>query len=124
MVRNGQATVTFDGNTVHMSNEDWIASLDQEQILALNRDIDLQAELGINYDDHPWGEASDRVEWSSHDSSTAAVNYPQGAYYEDIEDLPYTSFARPPSSCSPARTAAPPWWRPSTPWRGTPSATR
>ena len=93
MVRNGQATVTFDGNTVHMSNEDWIASLDQEKILALNRDIDLQAELGINYDDHPWGEASDRVEWSSHDSSTAAVNYPQGAYYEDIEDLPYTSFA-------------------------------
>ena len=93
VVRDGQATVTFDGNTVHMSNEDWIASLNQDQILALNRDIDLQAELGINYDDHPWGEASDRVEWSSQDSSTAAVNYPQGAYYEDIEDLPYTSFA-------------------------------
>lgn len=93
VVRDGQATVTFDGNTVHMSNEAWIASLNQDQILALNRDIDLQAELGINYDDHPWGEASDRVEWSSQDSSTAAVNYPQGAYYEDIEDLPYTSFA-------------------------------
>ena len=84
--------VVVDCDHVSMSNEDWSASLSQDQILALNREIDLQTAISINQD-RAWGEASDRMEWSSQDSSTAAVNYPQGAYYEDIEDLPYTSFA-------------------------------
>ena len=93
VTKNGKATVDVDGDSVTMSNEDWIASLTQEQILALNRDIDLQAAISINYSEHAWGEASDRIKWASKNSKTAAVNYPQGAYYENIESLPYTSFA-------------------------------
>ena len=84
--------VVVDGDHVSMSNEAWIASLDQDQILALNREIDLQTAISINQD-RAWGEASDRMEWSSQDSSVAAVNYQQGTYYENIENLTYSSYA-------------------------------
>ena len=84
--------VVVDGDHVSMSNEDWIASLSQDQILALNREIDLQTAISINQD-RAWGEASDRMEWSSQDSSVAAVNYQQGTYYENIENLTYSSYA-------------------------------
>lgn len=93
VTRDGIRTVDVDGNTVTMSNEDWIASLSQDEILALNRDINLQTAISINYGDHAWGEASDRIRWVVENSDTAAVNYPQGAYYENIEGLPYTSYA-------------------------------
>lgn len=93
VTKGGIDTVNVDGDSVAMSNEEWIASLTQDQILALNRDIDLQAAISINYGDHAWGEASDRIKWASENSKTAAVNYPQGAYYENIESLPYNSFA-------------------------------
>lgn len=91
--RGGVTTVGVNGDSVTMSNEDWIASLSQEEILALNRDIDLQTAISINYGDHAWGEASDRIRWAVENSETAAVNYPQGAYYENIEGLPYSSYA-------------------------------
>ena len=93
VTKGGVTIVDVDGDQVTMSNEAWIASLTQDQILALNRDIDLQAAISINYSDHAWGEASDRIQWVSENSTIAAVNYPQGAYYENIESLPYTSFA-------------------------------
>lgn len=93
-VKRGEiTTVGVSGDTITMSNEDWIASLPQEEILALERDIDLQAAISINYGDHAWGEASDRIRWAVDNSGIAAVNYPQGAYYENIEGLPYTSYA-------------------------------
>lgn len=91
--RGGITTVDVNGDSVTMSNEDWIASLSQNEILALNRDIDLQTAISINYGDHAWGEASDRIRWAVDNSETAAVNYPQGAYYENIEGLPYSSYA-------------------------------
>lgn len=91
--RGGITTVGVDGNTVTMSNAEWIASLSQDEILALNRDIDLQTAISINYGDHAWGEASDRIRWAVKNSETAAVNYPQGAYYENIEGLTYSSYA-------------------------------
>lgn len=91
--RGGVTTVGVNGDSVTMSNEDWIASLSQDEILALNRDIDLQTAISINYGDHAWGEASDRIRWAVENSETAAVNYPQGAYYENIEGLPYSSYA-------------------------------
>ncbi|MDY3712080.1 MAG: hypothetical protein SO044_06680 [Agathobaculum sp.] len=90
-VENGRVTVS--GGKVTLSNEAWIAPLSQEQILALQRDIDLQAAISINYGDHAWGEASDRIAWASRDNNIAAINYPQGACYENIEGLPYTSYA-------------------------------
>lgn len=93
VTRGGITTVGVNGNTVTMSNEKWIASLSQADILALNRDIDLQAAISINYGAHAWGEASDRIRWAVDNSETAAVNYPQGAYYENIEGLPYSSYA-------------------------------
>lgn len=93
VTKNGITTVDVNGDTVTMSNEAWIKSLTEDQILALNRDIDLQAAISINYGDHAWGEASDRIRWVVQNSDIAAVNYPQGAYYENIETLPYTSFA-------------------------------
>lgn len=89
-IENGRVVV--DGDHVSMSNEAWIASLSQDEILALNREIDLQTAISINQD-RAWGEASDRMEWSSHDSSVAAVNYQQGTYYENIENLTYSSYA-------------------------------
>ncbi|MBE5056856.1 S-layer homology domain-containing protein [Pseudoflavonifractor sp. DSM 107456] len=91
--RNGVSTVDVKGNTITMSNEDWIASLSQDEILALNRDINLQTAISINYGDHAWGEASDRIRWVVENSEAATVNYPQGAYYENIEGLPYSSYA-------------------------------
>ncbi len=93
VTRDSITTVDVNGDTVTMSNEEWIASLSQDEILALNRDIDLQAAISINYGDHAWGEASDRIRWAVENSDTAAVNYPQGAYYENIEGLPYSSYA-------------------------------
>lgn len=93
VTRNGVTTVDVDGNKITMSNNAWIDSLSQDEILALNRDIDLQTAISINYGDHAWGEASDRIRWVVENSETAAVNYPQGAYYENIEGLPYTSYA-------------------------------
>ncbi len=90
---NGRVTISQDGNTVTMSNEDWIKTLDQNEIIALSRDINLQTAISINYGDHAWGEASDRMRWVSKNSGIAAVNYPQGAYYENIESIPYSSYA-------------------------------
>ena len=92
-VDNGRVVVSENGNQITMSNEEWIATLSQDEILALNRDIDLQSVISINYGDHAWGEASDRIKWASSNSTVAAVNYPQGAYYENIEGLPYSSYA-------------------------------
>ena len=40
--------VVVDGDSVFMSNEDWIASLSQDEIIALNREIDLQTTISIN----------------------------------------------------------------------------
>ena len=93
VIRNEITTVDVSGDTVTMSNEEWIASLSRDDILALERDIDLQAAISINYGNHAWGEASDRIRWAVENSGIAAVNYPQGAYYENIEGLPYSSFA-------------------------------
>lgn len=92
-MENGRVVVSENGDTVTMSNEEWIASLKQNEIIALNRDIDLQTAISINYGDHAWGEASDRIRWASEQSGVAAVNYPQGAFYENIENLPYSSYA-------------------------------
>lgn len=93
-VKRGEiTTVGVSGDTITMSNADWIASLPQDDILALERDIDLQAAISINYGERAWGEASDRIRWAAENSGVAAVNYPQGSYYENIEGLPYTSYA-------------------------------
>lgn len=93
VTRDGVETVRVNGDTVTMSNEAWIASLTQDQILALNRDIDLQTAISINYGAHAWGEVSDRIRWSSEQNSTATVNYSQGSYYTDVSKLPYDSYA-------------------------------
>ncbi len=85
--------VVVDGDTVIMNNEKWISGLNQDQILALNRDIDLQTVISINYGAHLWSEAIDRLNWLSENSEIAAVNYPQGAYYENVEGLPNPSYA-------------------------------
>lgn len=76
VARNGKNTVAVSGGRVTMSNEAWIASLTQDQILALNRDINLQAAISINYGAHAWGETSDRIRWASENSGIAAINYP------------------------------------------------
>ncbi len=89
----GRVTVSDDGNSVTMDNEGWIKDMDQEEILALNRQISLQTGLSINYNAHQWGELIDRIQWSSDDSDTVSVNYKQGYYYEDVEVLPYESYA-------------------------------
>ncbi len=89
----GRVTVSDDGNSVTMDNEGWIKDMDQEEILALNRQISLQTGLSINYDAHQWGELIDRIQWSSDDSDTVSVNYKQGYYYEDVDVLPYESYA-------------------------------
>lgn len=93
VTRDGVETVRVDGDTVTMSNEEWIASLTQDQILALNRDIDLQTAISINYGAHAWGEVSDRIRWSAEQNATASVNYSQGSYYTDISKLAYDSYA-------------------------------
>lgn len=53
--RDGKKTVTVEGDKITMSNQDWISGLSQDQILALNRKIDLQTGLSINYTEREVG---------------------------------------------------------------------
>ena len=63
-----------------------------EAILALNRDISLKNDISINYNDYPWGNITDQIEWASSDSGTASVNYRQGTLYENVEKFDYSSY--------------------------------
>ena len=75
-----------------MSNIKKISSMSSEEILALKRDIKLRNEVSINYDDYGWGQISDQIKWHSTDSHIGSLNYQQGGYYRNIEELVYSSY--------------------------------
>ncbi len=75
-----------------MSNIDRISSMTSEEILALNRNIALKNVLSINYGDYGWGQIRDQIKWDSSDSDVASINYRYASFYENIENLNYTSY--------------------------------
>lgn len=75
-----------------LSNRDEISQMTQEQILALNRDIQLKEVISTNYGERAWNALADQIIWKSEDSSVASINYPQGSYYDNIENYTYVSY--------------------------------
>ncbi len=70
-----------------LSNRDDMASKTQTQILALERNIQLEAYLHSNYTDYNFGQVSDQFEWSvASDEEKAEVaalyKYQNSAYYD------------------------------------------
>lgn len=80
-------------DSLTLSNHDWISGLSQNEILALSRDITLEKAISINYGEKAWSEIRDRIVWSVADSDIAGLSAKQGSFYEDIQTLPYTSYA-------------------------------
>jgi len=77
---------------ITMSNVAKIRDMDQEEILALKRDIYLKNIISANYGEYAWTEVADQIAWKSSDSSTASINYQQGTLYENIESFDYVSY--------------------------------
>lgn len=75
-----------------LSNREEISKMTQEQILALNRDIQLKEVISTNYGERAWNALADQIIWKSEDSSVASINYPQGSYYDNIENYTYVSY--------------------------------
>ena len=75
-----------------MSNVEKISKMTSEDILALNRDINLKNVISINYGDYAWGQISDQIKWASSNNSVADINYKDVNLYSDIQDLGYTSY--------------------------------
>ncbi|MEN6314092.1 MAG: hypothetical protein ABFD25_07590, partial [Clostridiaceae bacterium] len=81
-----------DRSSLLMDNSDDIKGKTSEEILKLNRNISLKNDININYNDYPWGNITDQIEWASSDSQTASVNYRQGTFYENVEKFDYSSY--------------------------------
>lgn len=81
-----------DESSVTMSNVQRISQMDQTQILALKRDINLKNIISVNYGQYAWSEIADQIKWKSSDSKVASVNYQQGTLYENIENFSYVSY--------------------------------
>ena len=81
-----------DKSSVTMSNVQRISQMDQTQILALKRDINLKNIISVNYGQYAWSEIADQIKWKSSDSKVASVNYQQGTLYENIENFSYVSY--------------------------------
>lgn len=75
-----------------LSNRDEISKMSQTDILALNRDIQLKEVISTNYGERAWNALADQIIWKSSDSSVASINYPQGSYYDNIENYTYVSY--------------------------------
>lgn len=75
-----------------LSNRDKISQMSQKEILALNRDIQLKEVISTNYGERAWNALADQIIWKSEDSSVASINYPQGSYYDNIENYTYVSY--------------------------------
>ena len=75
-----------------MTNIPEISEMNQEQILALKRDISLKSVISINYGEYAWNEISDKIAWSSSNSDVSSVNYRQSSFYAPIERYTYTSY--------------------------------
>lgn len=78
--------------TLKMTNIPEISEMNQEQILALKRDISLKTVVSINYGEYAWNELSDKIAWSSSDSDVGSINYRQSSFYAPIEKYTYTSY--------------------------------
>lgn len=81
-----------DQSSLLMDNSYDIKGKTSEEILMLNRNISLKNDISINYNDYPWGNITDQIEWESSDSQTASVNYRQGTLYENVEKFDYSSY--------------------------------
>ncbi len=81
-----------DKSSFSMSNIPTISKMNQDQILALKRDIHLKNIISVNYGEYAWSELADQIVWKSSDSQVVSVNYQQGTLYENIEDYAYVSY--------------------------------
>lgn len=75
-----------------LSNRETISGMSQTEILALNRDIQLKEVISTNYGERAWNALADQIIWKSSDSNVASINYPQGSYYDNIENYTYVSY--------------------------------
>lgn len=75
-----------------LSNRDRISKMTQDQIVALNRDIQLKEVISTNYGERAWNALADQIIWKSGDSSVASINYPDGSFYDNIENYSYVSY--------------------------------
>ncbi|MCD7999664.1 MAG: hypothetical protein LUH21_20805 [Clostridiales bacterium] len=95
--------VQEDNGRYTLSNRDKISNLYQKEggqkaILDLERDINLQKVISINYGEYAWTELADRMQWkvtsdNEEMAPSASVNYRLGSQYRNINGLPSQSYA-------------------------------
>lgn len=78
--------------TLTLTNIPEISAMTQDQILALKRDISLQAVVSANYGEYAWTDLSDRLAWKSSDTSISELNYRQGSYFAGLDSYTYTNY--------------------------------
>ncbi len=62
------------------------------EILALRQTLGLMEYMSINADAYQWDMLRDGIRWSSSQSDTIGVYYKQGGLWDNIVDLPYSSY--------------------------------
>lgn len=76
-----------------MSIGDILSTMTSDEILALNRKINITDTLSINNNDYKWSNIADKFTWKSSNDDIASIKYSDGGFYKNIEDYPYSSFA-------------------------------
>ena len=77
---------------VTLSNVSDVSQKNQDQILAMNRDIYLKRIISVNHGQYHWNEIADQIAWNSSNDSVATVNYQQGSLYENINNFTYSAY--------------------------------
>ncbi|WP_066507521.1 S-layer homology domain-containing protein [Abyssisolibacter fermentans] len=75
-----------------MSNGDILSTMTSDEILALNRKINISDTLSINNNDYNWSKIADKFKWESSNDDIASIKYNDGGFYKNIEDYTYSSF--------------------------------
>ena len=75
-----------------MSPNENLSTMTSEEILALNRQINLTDEVSINKKQYKWSSIADKITWKVSDDGRVSLKYNDGGVYRDIGDLPSNSF--------------------------------
>ncbi|WP_417083226.1 S-layer homology domain-containing protein [Evtepia gabavorous] len=84
------------GNTT-LTNKDTLRGKNQDDILALERQIDLKTPVSINSDEYPWTQLEDQIRWKVESDSAgtdvAILNNQQGGVWSDLRTFDYDSYS-------------------------------
>lgn len=80
------------GDRMTLDNNPRIRDMDSEQIVGLKRNILLQHDMSMNYQDHQLNPITDQFAWSSDDNGIAVINFKSYGHFANIDQFGYSSY--------------------------------